>query len=117
MHPWLRMDQRRHKRQRLVYTGLDAIDISLVKAKTMRTLGKRSYLWDLSCSGGCVCTDERVAFDEGESVLLRAHDHMNADEYIFQVVIRWIDDLRFGFEFIPTGEYSWINDYLPDLSC
>ena len=50
-------------------------------------------------------------------MLLRAHDHMNVDEYIFQAVIRWIDDLRFGFEFIPAGEYSWINDYLPDLSC
>ena len=108
------MEKRKHKRQKLIYTGLDTVNISFIKPETLQSLGKRSYLWDLSCSGGCVCCGESVSLNIGQLVTLRAHDHIHADEHFFDAVVRWIDHQRFGFEFGSKNSLNWINLHLPE---
>jgi len=98
------MEIRRHQRKQLPYSGLDTVNISLIRSTSMRPLSRRSYLLDLSRSGGCVCADKGFCLEIDEVVVLRAHDHINASEYVLDVKVRWLCEFKFGFEFAkPQG--------------
>ena len=108
------MEKRRHQRKQLRYSGLDTVNISLIRSTSMRPLSKRSYLWDLSCSGGCICADKGLCLEIDEVVMLRAHDHINASEHVFDAKVRWLCELKFGFEFINPQGLGLLEDHLDE---
>lgn len=108
------MEKRRHQRKLLSYSGLDTINISLMKSISKRPLARRSYLWDLSCSGGSVCADKGFCLEVGEVVALRAHDHINASEYVFNARVRWVSEFKFGFEFVEFHDLRLLEDHLDE---
>lgn len=111
------MEKRRHECQTFPCAALDAVNVSFVNPREIQSVGERSYLWDLSCSGGCVCTGGRLTLDVGQHVILRLHDYVYANEYLFDAIVRWVDQARFGFEFSREKAPAWINGFLLATCC
>ena len=93
--------------------GIGKLEVFGISSEKIVSLGRNSHLWNLSKAGGCVFTGNSLKFKVGDQVSLAVHSDCPEENYSFQAIICWVDQIWFGFKFASTQDSEWVLKHLP----
>lgn len=111
----IKATRRKEERHLMPTQGTGWLAVFMVASGKTISIGRRTHLWNLSKKGGCVFSGNFPKFKVGDQVTLRVYSDCLNEEYTFQAVIRWIDQVWFGFEFASIQDAEWAIKYLPSM--